>query len=177
MISRFWYTASAVPEYQEVSIRCCAGNSSTNSPKSPRRKLQPFWICRINECALYCVRTPIRRMPELMQLDNGKSIMRNFPPKGTAGLARHSVRSLSREPRPPARINANVRRVKRLTKRVLSAMVITSTSSTLIYVLFPDPEDTRTRQGNILVLEDNSGTLPDHASIMPILFMKTRVPL
>ena len=33
----------AVPKHHhEVSMRCCAGSSSTNSPNSPRRKPQPF---------------------------------------------------------------------------------------------------------------------------------------
>ena|GEM_PF-5558576 len=56
-------------------------------------------------------------MPELTQLDKGKSTIRNLPPKGAAGLDRHSVRCLRREPRPPARIKARVLRVRRLTKR------------------------------------------------------------
>ncbi len=43
---------------------------------------------------LYWVRTPTFWMPELTQLDNAKSMIRNFPPKGTAGLARHSVNIL-----------------------------------------------------------------------------------
>ncbi len=41
-------------------------------------------------CALYCVSTPMRRMPELRQFESGKSMMRNLPPNGTAGLARQS---------------------------------------------------------------------------------------
>jgi hypothetical protein len=41
-------------------------------------------------------------MPELMQLDSGKSTIRNLPPKGTAGFDRHWVRLRRREPRPPA---------------------------------------------------------------------------
>ncbi len=96
-------------------MRCCAGSSSMNSPNSPRRKLQPRCMCWISECALYWVTTATWRIPELMQLDRGKSMMRNFPPKGTAGLARHSVSCFSREPRPPARIRARVSRVRRLT--------------------------------------------------------------
>ena len=63
----------------------------------------------------------MRRMPELMQLDSGKSTMRNLPPKGTAGLERQAVRCLRREPRPPARIRARVLRVRRLTNRGLDA--------------------------------------------------------
>ncbi len=44
-------------------------------------------------------------------------MMRNFPPKGTEGLARQRVSCLSREPRPPASISARVSRVRRLMKR------------------------------------------------------------
>ena len=36
----------------------------------------------------------MRRMPEFRQLDSAKSMMRNLPPKYTAGLARRSVRCL-----------------------------------------------------------------------------------
>src|ERR1017187_5971211 len=88
-MSMFWYTASAVPRYQFAVMRCCAGSNSTNSPKRPSRKLQPRCTCRIRLCALYCVQMPMRRMPELTQLDRAKSIMRNLPPKGSAGWARH----------------------------------------------------------------------------------------
>ena len=76
-----------------------------NSFKRPSRKLQPRWMCRIRLCDLYCVATPMRRMPEFTQLDSGKSMMRNLPPNGTAGLARQSVSCISRLPRPPARIS------------------------------------------------------------------------
>ncbi len=47
-------------------------------------------------------------MPELMQLDMGKSMILNLPPKGTAGLARHSVSAFNRLPLPPAKIRATV---------------------------------------------------------------------
>jgi len=55
-------------------------------------------MCRIKEWDLYCVATPIRRIPELTQFDRGKSIIRNFPPKGTPGLARQAVNSFRRDP-------------------------------------------------------------------------------
>ena len=77
----FWYTASAVPRYQVSRTRCCAGSSSTNSCMRPSRKLQPHWMWRIRLCAMYCVTTPMRRMPEFTQFDSGKSMMRNLPPK------------------------------------------------------------------------------------------------
>src|SRR3982751_4201975 len=54
-------------------------------------------------CDWYCVAMPMRRMPELRQVESAKSMMRNLPPKGTAGFARHSVSGPRRAPRPPAR--------------------------------------------------------------------------
>jgi len=75
---------------------------------------QPRWMCWMSECALYCVSTEICRMPEFTQLDSAKSMMRNLPPNGVAGLQRSSVRSLRRSPRPPAMITASVPRVRRL---------------------------------------------------------------
>jgi hypothetical protein len=62
--------------------------------------------CSIKLCALYCVATPILRIPELTQFDKVKSIIRNLPPKGTAGLLRLFVNCINRLPRPPARTRA-----------------------------------------------------------------------
>ena len=105
------YTASAVPRYQVASSsRCCAGSRSRNSFISGRRNDQPICRCRNRLCALYWVRTPIRRMPELTQFDIAKSMMRNLPPKNTAGLARRSVNCCKRLPRPPASTSAMARR-------------------------------------------------------------------
>jgi hypothetical protein len=42
-------------------------------------------------------------------------MMRNFPPKGVAGLHRCSVSAFKRSPRPPAITTASVPLVKRLT--------------------------------------------------------------
>ena len=42
-------------------------------------------------------------MPELVQLERGKSMMRYLPPKGTAGFAISPVRTYSLLPCPPAR--------------------------------------------------------------------------
>jgi len=115
-MSMFWNKASAVPWYHSfLCVRCCAGRISTNSPISAR--MNPHARCRwrISECDLYCVSTPMRRMPELTQFDSGKSMMRYLPPIGTAGLARHAVRSFSREPSPPASTRARVRRVRSVT--------------------------------------------------------------
>ena len=72
------------------------------SLRSGRKKFQPRCRWRIRLCALYCVATPMRRMPEFSALDRAKSMMRDLPPKWTAGLARRSVSSISRLPRPPA---------------------------------------------------------------------------
>ncbi len=47
-------------------------------------------VAEFSECDLYCVSTPMRRIPELTQFDSGKSMMRYLPPFGTAGLARGS---------------------------------------------------------------------------------------
>src|SRR5437867_10133499 len=52
---------------------------------------------------LYWVRTAILRTPALTRLERQKSISRYVPPNGTAGLARSSVRGISRLPSPPAR--------------------------------------------------------------------------
>ena len=57
----------------------------------------------------------MRRMPELMQFDSVKSMIRKLPPNGTAGFARHSVNGPSRAPLPPAITSARVRCVSRLT--------------------------------------------------------------
>ena len=40
----------------------------------------------------YWVRMPTVSIPELTQLERGKSIIRYFPPKGTAGFAVFSVK-------------------------------------------------------------------------------------
>ncbi len=68
----------------------------------------------MSEWALYCVSTEICRMPEFTQFESTKSMIRNLPPKGVAGLQRSSVRCFSRSPRPPAMITASVPRVRRL---------------------------------------------------------------
>ncbi len=95
------------PGTRSVSIRCCAGSSSTNSSKRPSRKLQPRCTWRIRLCALYCVQMPMRRMPEFTQFDSAKSMIRNLPPNGSDGFARQLVSSSRRLPRPPARISAS----------------------------------------------------------------------
>ncbi len=73
-----------------------------NSFNADSRNPQPRSMWPIRLCALYCVSTLTRRMPELMQLLSGKSMMRSVPANGTAGLARQLVSCISRLPRPPA---------------------------------------------------------------------------
>src|SRR5512137_965475 len=88
----------------ERSIGC-----SSHTPPYMRSKSHgpPVRMCSLSECGRYCVRTPTVVIPELVQLDSGKSTMRYLPAKGTAGLARFWERMLSRLPRPPARIIAS----------------------------------------------------------------------
>jgi hypothetical protein len=54
-------------------------------------------------------------MPEFTQFDSTKSMMRNLPPNGVAGLHRFRVSAFRRSPRPPAITTANVPLVNRLT--------------------------------------------------------------
>ena len=74
-------------------------------------------MCLIKEWDLYWVRIQTLRMPECRQFESVKSIIRNLPPNGPAGLVRQSVRAPSRSPRPPAKTRARVLVVRRLTKR------------------------------------------------------------
>ena len=65
-------------------------------------------MCSFNDNGKYCVKIPIWKIPEFVQLDNAKSIILNFPANGTAGLERFSDKISNLEPRPPAKIHANV---------------------------------------------------------------------
>src|SRR6266404_4812140 len=82
------------------------------SLRSGRKKFQPICRCRIRLWALYWVATSIRRMPEFTAFESAKSMMRDFPPKYTAGLARRSVNSIRRLPRPPASTKARACRAR-----------------------------------------------------------------
>ncbi len=73
------------------------------SSRSALRIFQPARICRSSEWDLYWMRTATLRSPEFKQLLSVKSMIRYFPPKGTAGLARCAVSGLSRSPFPPAK--------------------------------------------------------------------------
>src|SRR5262245_8015504 len=66
-----------------------------------------MWL--LSECGRYCVRMAASKIPELTQLESGKSMIRNLPAKGTEGLARFSERTLRRVPSPPAIIMATIR--------------------------------------------------------------------
>src|SRR5688572_24768539 len=125
MMSRFWKTASAVPSYHWVSeTRWLAGRMSKLSLRSGRKKSQPRCRWRISECALYCVATPMRRMPEFSAFDSAKSIIRVLPPKKTAGLARRSVSYFSRLPRPPASTYAMASRARGLALSVIAPLLL-----------------------------------------------------
>src|SRR5712691_6272611 len=65
-------------------------------------------MCSFREWGRYCVRIMTSTTPELTQLESVKSMIRYLPAKGTAGLARLSVKTPRREPSPPARITARV---------------------------------------------------------------------
>src|SRR5262249_12958985 len=67
---------------------------------------RPDAMCSFSECGRYWVRIITSEIPEFTQFDNVKSMIRYFPAKGTAGLARFSVNTPSREPSPPARMTA-----------------------------------------------------------------------
>src|SRR3712207_1702237 len=87
-------------------MRWLAGRMSKLSLRSGRRKFQPRCRWRMRLWALYWVATAMWRIPELRALERAKSMMRDLPPKYTAGLTRLSVSSKSRVPRPPARTYA-----------------------------------------------------------------------
>src|SRR5512134_592616 len=63
-------------------------------------------MCSLSEWGRYCVSIMTSEIPEFTQFDRVKSMMRYLPAKGTAGFARFSVRTPSREPSPPARMTA-----------------------------------------------------------------------
>ena len=66
----------------------------------------PTRCARSGSAGRYCVRIMTSEIPEFTQLDSVKSMIRYLPAKGTAGLARFSVSTPSREPSPPARMTA-----------------------------------------------------------------------
>ena len=66
-------------------------------------------------------------MPLLSALDSAKSMMRVLPPKNTPGLARRSVSSIRRLPRPPASTKAIASRARR-PLRLLGFMTVSSSS-------------------------------------------------
>ena len=71
-----------------------------------------------------------------MQFESVKSMIRNLPPKGTAGLVRQSVSTPKRSPRPPAKTRASVLFVKRLTKRAAGDLISTPMKYAICVYLF-----------------------------------------
>src|ERR1051325_3911541 len=65
-------------------------------------------MCLLSDAELYCVRTKIRSMSELMQFEMGMSTSLYLPPSGTAGFERCCVRGDRRVPAPPPRITARM---------------------------------------------------------------------
>src|ERR1043165_7371999 len=65
-----------------------------------------MWRLRLAE--LYCVRTKMRRMSELMQFEIRWSTRQYLPRGGTAGFDRARVRGDRRVPAPPPRITARM---------------------------------------------------------------------
>ena len=98
-MSRFWKTASAVPRYQSVRDLLLR-RQQLDELAEPAVEETPAALDVTDQGVRLVLREdPIRRMPELTQLDSAKSMMRNLPPNGTAGFARQSVRP---EPRAAA---------------------------------------------------------------------------
>ena len=58
----------------------------------------PLPMYSLSSSGWYCVRIPTVSMPELTQLESGKSMMRYLPPNGTAGFASFLVRAYNLEP-------------------------------------------------------------------------------
>src|SRR6185436_3547080 len=64
-------------------------------------------MCLLSDAELYCVKTNVRRMSELMQFESAISTSRYLPPSGTAGFDRCCVSGNRRLPAPPPRMTAN----------------------------------------------------------------------
>ena len=101
--------ALAVPLYQRPSFSVIYGGR-TNTPPELRSRSQCWPVPRyaFSASGRYCVKTPTVSMSELTQLDSGKSMMRYFPPNGTAGFAMWDVRMPKRLPWPPASSMATI---------------------------------------------------------------------
>ena len=82
--------ALAVPLYQCPRRPCSADRAAEHARRRHDGPGPRAGRCRYRRsapAARYWVSTPTVSMPELTQLDRGKSMMRYFPPKGTAGFA------------------------------------------------------------------------------------------
>src|SRR5215212_4834884 len=65
-------------------------------------------MCLLSDAELYCVRTNMRSMSELMQFEMGMSTSLYLPPSGTAGFERRCVRGDRRVPAPPPSMTARM---------------------------------------------------------------------
>src|SRR5919112_2709145 len=65
-------------------------------------------MCLLSDAELYCVRTNMRSMSELMQFEMGMSTSLYLPPSGTAGFERCKVSGDSRVPAPPPSMTASM---------------------------------------------------------------------
>src|SRR2546425_12657119 len=86
-------------------MRCWGGREMMYSPTSGLKTFQPRRMWRSRGGGLYWVRTMMLRNPEVMQLLRGKAIIRDLPPKGTAGFGRAALNRGGGSARPPGRIN------------------------------------------------------------------------
>ena len=104
---RLWRTASAVPWNHSFDPGVCSAARMDTKPCRKRSKRYACAICRLRLAELNCVRTKIRSIPELIQLEIGTSMSRYFPARGTAGFDRRYVRGKRRVPAPPPNITAS----------------------------------------------------------------------
>src|SRR5436305_1589616 len=68
----------------------------------------------MSECALYCVATPTRRIPEFVQFESAKSMLRYSPAKGRAAMQRQCVSASSGVPSPEVRMTASTSSSRRV---------------------------------------------------------------
>ena len=70
-----WKTASAEPRNQLVPVRCCAGMASMYWSRMGERR-HTRAMCSSSDALLYCVRTLMRKRPELTKFDRTMSMIR-----------------------------------------------------------------------------------------------------
>src|SRR5664280_1408992 len=174
---RLWRTASAVPWYQPLRSRDMNGWRIVMPPPRTRSRShgRPIPMWSISERGLYCVSTRTFSMSEFAQLDRLKSMSRNLPPNGTAGLERMADRTESRSPAPPASTTARTWRMaftapasRRGVSRGIGAAVLIITHARV-----PRPGETgardstaRTRRAGATALrEPNDADQPDDEAV------------